>query len=147
MNSFGKSAWIVAAFVAVLLFPSCHVFRRAEQPKVKEPRNVEDRSAPDLQQLIRDNAFKAGTISAKASVKTEGGQQEGSFNITLRLQTDSMIWISISPMLGIEVARVLATRDSVKFMDRLNNKYALADYQFLSQMLDVNVDLDRKSVV
>ena len=123
-----------------MMFQSCHVFRKTEEPKVKEPRNTrEDRSAPDLQQLIRENAFKAGTISAKASVKTEGGQQEGSFNITLRLQTDTMIWISISPMLGIEVARILATRDSVKFMDRLNNKYALADYQFLSQMLDVNV--------
>jgi hypothetical protein len=143
MNRIGTSVWVMAVFFAAMMFQSCHVFRKAEEPKVKEPRNTrEDRSAPDLQQLIRENAFKAGTISAKASVKTEGGQQEGSFNITLRLQTDTMIWISISPMLGIEVARILATRDSVKFMDRLNNKYALADYQFLSQMLDVNVDFD-----
>lgn len=142
MNRSRSTAMVAIGLTAVFLVQGCSIFRKAEEPKVKEPRNVADRSAPDLQQLIRENAFKARSISAKASVKTEGGQQEGSFNITMRLQTDSLIWISISPLLGIEVARILVSRDSVKFMDRLNNKYALTDYQFLSQMLDVNIDFD-----
>ncbi|MBK8414658.1 MAG: DUF4292 domain-containing protein [Bacteroidetes bacterium] len=38
-------------------------------------------------------------------------------NINLRIKTDSLTWISKSPLLGIEVARVMITRDSVKFMD------------------------------
>jgi len=142
MNRFWHKAFSVLGLSTLILLQACHVFKKAEEPKVKEPRNVEDRSAPDLQQLIRNNAFKAEGISAKASVKTEGGQQDATFNINMRLQTDSTIWISISPLLGIEVARVLVTRDSVKFMDRINNKYALTDYQFLSQMLDVNIDFD-----
>src|SRR5689334_18732406 len=76
--------------------------------------NTEDKSAPDLQQLISDHSFKTRTLSAKASVQAIIGDQENSFNINLRLYTDSVIWISISPLLGIEVARVLVTRDSVK---------------------------------
>lgn len=125
-----------------LSFNSCALFRKAEEPRIKEPRNVEDKSAPDLQQLIRENAFAGGSINAKASVTTRGGQQDGSFNINMRLQKDSLIWVSISPLLGIEVARVLISRDSVKFIDRINNKYAITDFQFLSQMIDVNVDFD-----
>lgn len=142
MNKVRQTVYWALGLSIILTVQACNLLRRAEEPKVKVPRNVEDRSAPDLQQLIRQNAFNAQAISAKASVKTEGGQQEGSFNINMRLQKDSVIWISITPLLGIEVARILVTRDSVKFMDRLNNKYALTDYQFLSQMLDVNVDFE-----
>ena len=36
---------------------------------------------------------------------------------------DSAIWLSISPLLGIEAVRVLLTKDSVKALDRLNNIY------------------------
>jgi hypothetical protein len=134
-------------FITVLLFtlaliPSCKTREKAAGPIVKDSRKTEDRTAPDLQQLIQDNAFKPSTINARAAVKTSGGSLEGSFNITLRLKTDSAIWISVSPLLGIEVARALITRDSVKFIDRLNKKYALADFQFLSNLLNVNVDFD-----
>jgi hypothetical protein len=143
MSSFrwaGK--WMLFPILLGMTFSACSVLRKAEEPKIKEPKNVEDKTAPDLQQLIRDNSFNGESISAKASVSTQGGQQDGSFNISMRLQKDSIIWVSISPLLGIEVARVMISKDSVKFIDRINNKYALTDFQFLSQMLDVNVDYD-----
>lgn len=139
---FTHTVRLLSILLAMLWMSSCKVVQKAEEPKIKDPKKVEDRSAPDLQQLIRQNAFKAGTISAKASVKTEGGQQGGSFNITMRMHTDSMIWISVSPLLGIEVARLLISKDSVKFLDRLNNKYSITDFQFLSQLLDVNLDYE-----
>ncbi|MBL0340283.1 MAG: DUF4292 domain-containing protein [Bacteroidetes bacterium] len=52
------------------------------------------------------------------------------------------MWISVSPLLGIEVARVMITRDTVKFMDRLNNKYSVSDFDFLNKLLHMNVDFD-----
>jgi hypothetical protein len=95
-----------------------------------------------LQQLIETNAFKAKSISAKAAVDSDIGGSTNSFTISLRLKTDSIIWISISPLLGIEVARVMLTRDTVKFMDRLGNKYSISDYQMLNELFRVNVDFD-----
>ncbi|MBK7856213.1 MAG: DUF4292 domain-containing protein [Bacteroidetes bacterium] len=58
------------------------------------------------------------------------------------MRRDSVIWISISPALGIEVARVLITKDSVKVIDRLSNKYKLTDYKYLNDLLRMNVDFD-----
>jgi hypothetical protein len=109
---------------------------------VKEEKKDTDRTAPDLQQQINDNAFKASSFSAKASVKTTIGDESNSFNINLRIKTDSIIWISVSPLLGIEVARVMVTRDSVRFMDRINNKYSVSDFNFFNDLLQVNVDFD-----
>ena len=131
-------------FVAIffIAFLGCKTSHKLIDPKIKEENKPSDKSAPDLQQLISDHAFRATTINAKASVKTEIGDNNNGFNINLRLQTDSVIWISISPLLGIEVARVMITRDSVKFMDRLNNRYSVSDFEFLTKLLKVNVDFD-----
>jgi hypothetical protein len=120
----------------------CKTRQKPSVPVVKEERRPEDKTAPDLQQLISDSSFKAQTLTAKAAVKTIIGDQENSFNINLRLYTDSIIWISISPLLGIEVARVMITRDSVKFLDRLNKKFSISDFQYLNDLLHVNVDYD-----
>jgi hypothetical protein len=55
---------------------------------------------------------------------------------------DSAIWVSITPLLGIEAARVLITQDTVKFIDRIHHEYKIADYKFLNDMLHTNVDFD-----
>ncbi len=124
------------------IMPACKTRHKAITPVVKDAKKPEDKSAPDLQQLISDYSFKTKTLTAKAAVKSVIGDQEHSFNINLRIYTDSAIWISITPLLGIEVARVLITRDSVKFIDRLNKKYSVSDFEFLNDMLKVNVDFD-----
>lgn len=132
-------------FITAMLFMAffgCKTSHKATDTKVKAENRPTDKTAPDLQQLITNQSFKATTVSAKASVKTEIGDNTNTFNINLRLQTDSVIWISISPLLGIEVARVMITRDSVKFMDRLNNRYSVSDFEFLTKLLKVNVDFD-----
>ena len=120
----------------------CKTGQKSVGPVVKEERKPEDKTAPDLQQLISDSAFKARTVSAKAAVVAVVGEEENSFNINLRIHTDSIIWISISPLLGIEVARVKVTRDSVWFMNRLNKKYSISGIDHLNDLLQINVDYD-----
>jgi hypothetical protein len=141
-TAFKDLPFLFLAVVLLLTFQGCKTTNKASAPKIKEERKTVDKSAPDLLQLINQNSFKAKTITAKASVKSEVGDKSNSFNINLRLYTDSVIWISISPLLGIEVARVMITRDTVKFMDRLNNKYSVSDFNFLNKLLNVNVDFD-----
>ncbi|MDQ3050298.1 MAG: DUF4292 domain-containing protein [Bacteroidota bacterium] len=133
---------ILLAAGLLWFFPGCKTRHKTITPVVKDAKKPEDKTAPDLQQLISNYSFKTQTLTAKAAVKTVIGEQEHSFNINLRIYTDSVIWISITPLLGIEVARILITRDSVKFMDRLNKKYSTSDFEFLNDMLKVNVDFD-----
>jgi hypothetical protein len=55
-------------------------------------------------------------------VKVKGDNNIG-LKGQMRMQNDSVIWISLSLKLGIEVARVMITDDSVKFMNRTNKTY------------------------
>jgi hypothetical protein len=59
----------------------------------------------------------------------------------IRAKKDSAIWISISPALGIEVARVMMTHDSIRVIDRINKKYYSYDYYVFSQFTSIPIDL------
>jgi hypothetical protein len=43
----------------------------------------------------------------------------GTFTLNVRMVRDSVIWMSISPALGVEAARILLTPDSVQVMSKL----------------------------
>src|SRR5258706_5484359 len=106
-------------FLMILFFSGCSLFHKTEKPIViKRNRKLEDKSAEELLKTINDSSFSAQWINGKASVETDMEGKTNSFDISIRAKKDSAICISISPLLGIEVARLLITRDSVKFMDR-----------------------------
>ncbi len=127
----------------VIALASCKSLRRAERPvTIKENRKLVERTAEELLSMIRDSSFQAEWMHGKAEVVTNIEEKSQSFDIFFRARRDSAIWISISPLLGIEVARVLITRDSVLFMDRLHRKYHAADYGFLNNLLRMNIDFD-----
>lgn len=129
--------------VAMLLFTACKTSKKAvsTEPK-KETSNsrVDFKTAKTLLKLLRENEFKFQSLSAKLDVTALVEDKDNSLGVTLRIRKDSAIWMSISPALGIEAARVLITRDSVKFMDRINSKYFVGDFNYLSQMLQTDLD-------
>ena len=67
---------------------------------------------------------------------------EVSFNISYRSKKDSVIWISVSPLLGIEVARLMITPDSVKMLDKIHNKYEVTSFESINKMLQMKVNFE-----
>lgn len=123
------------------VFSSCKTVHKAEKtPVIKKNKELEDKTADALLQQISDSSFKALFINAKANVDADIGGEKNSFNISMRMRRDSVIWISISPALGIEVARIYISPDSIKFINRLSHTYKLTDYKFLNDFLKMNVD-------
>ena len=59
---------------------------------------------------------------------------------TMRIRKDSAIYISIAPILGIEIARALITPDSVKVISRIESTYYYGDLGALSKMFNADVD-------
>ncbi|HET6245393.1 MAG: DUF4292 domain-containing protein [Bacteroidetes bacterium] len=91
---------------------------------------------------MRSNEFSYNWITSKFSVVIEEGGKKTSFNAHYRAKNDSVMWVSISPALGIEVARVKITKDSVKFMNRINSTYFEGDFNYISNTFGVDVDFD-----
>lgn len=101
---------------------------------------VEDKPADSLLKVIRQKELTFKTLTAKVDVDSRFDKDDASFTCNLRVVCDSAIWISISPALGIEVARILITTDSVKFINRISNKYFKGDFKFVNNMLQLDAD-------
>jgi len=91
---------------------------------------------------IKEVDLKISTFSAKVNAETDINNQGNSFTANLRIKIDTAIWMSISPALGIEVARVFITRDSLKFTNRINGTYFKGDYRYLNSLLQIELNFN-----
>ncbi len=122
---------LTIAFVAVL-FVSC----RPGTEIVRGP--LENRSSDELWNSLNDLAA-FGSLSAKVHVDFDQNGKSQSFNCKLRMREDSALWVSIAPLLGIEIFRMVITTDSVKLVDRLNKRYFADSLTVLETMTQVPV--------
>ncbi|HVA99036.1 MAG TPA: DUF4292 domain-containing protein [Bacteroidia bacterium] len=122
----------------VLLATSCKTNKQLVEKKV----SLQHESSKLLLNNLKKNEFNYDWLSAKVNVDISVDSSSNSFNISLRAKKDSVIWMSISPALGIEVARVIITKDSVKFMDRIHHTYFKGDYNYIDNLLQTELDFD-----
>jgi hypothetical protein len=79
-------------------------------------------------------------FSAKVTAEATLDKQRNSFTANLRIVKDSLIWATISPALGIEVARVLIRKDSVFFVNRLNGTFFAGDFRYINDLLKIETN-------
>jgi len=102
---------------------------------------LEPRTAKSLTKHLKESEFRFERLNAKLSVEATVDSSSNSFTVTLRMKKDSIIWMSISK-LGIEGARVLITKDTVKFMNRLKSQFFVGDFSYISKLLNADLDFE-----
>jgi len=109
--------------------------------RIQTEARIKKKSAKQIQKKVIKNDFEVDWFAAKAKVSyTEPNNYSQTFNANVRLKTDSAIWISIVPLLGIEMARILITKERVQVLDRINKKYLDLDEHYIEYMLGYPVD-------
>ena len=96
-------------------FTSCHTQQAAVQKQSAETLTEEE--------TLWHTCLIQG---AKATLTMDG--KTISANCTMQVVRDSMLVISVMPMLGIEVYRLEATPDELIAIDKLNHQYLKTDY-------------------
>jgi len=134
-NTIGSKLFLVFA-ILLLLLVSCKTNRSI----IKEP--IKEYGADFLFNKLKENELRYDWFSAKYSLDLIIEKKKTSFSGQLRMRKDSAIWISLSPALGIEMARLLISVDSVKFINRINKTYFVGDYVSINKMLGTNIDFD-----
>jgi len=128
--------WLLIFFIGILTF-SCKV---QEKDNVKIKIKIKTRSPKFLVKKLKANEFQFETISAKANVSLiDTTAKKRSFKIHLRIRKDSVIWMSITSF-SIEAARISITKDSVKFLNRLNKEYFIGDFSYLNRIFGTDLD-------
>lgn len=113
---------ILLSGIVLLMGGSCSSTKRM----IKEP--LKEQGAEYLFENLKQNELKYNFFSARFSAGFRQNKIRNSFSGQIRIHKDSLIWISISPALGIEMARVLISNDSVKYMNRIDNTYFISDF-------------------
>jgi hypothetical protein len=121
---------------ALIFLVSCSTQRKIIKAPLKEE------GVDYLFKKLKEHELQYAWLTAKFSAEYKNKGQKNSFNGNIRIRKDSVIWLSFSPALGIEVFRIMLTQDSVKFINRMNNTYFTGDYNFVNHYLNTNIDFD-----
>ena len=90
---------------------------------------------------LDNNYIDFNTFSGKVKVEYRGGDgKDYDFNAFLRMQKDSVIWVSINAALGIEAFRILITPDSVKVLNKLDKVAQFRSLSYLQEVTQLPID-------
>lgn len=136
------------SFIIVVLFSyGCRV-----QKKIVETPNASTKlKGNEIIQVfdsVMIHQFKFNYLNAKANVDfTDRTGDTKTFDINLRVHRDSLIWVSITPLLGIEAARLLITKDSVFVLDRVHKTISRKGLIYFEESLKTNVNYEMVQAV
>jgi hypothetical protein len=82
-------------------------------------------------QAIRSKQTNFNTFSGRAKTKLNIDGKSNDVTLNVRIQHGKKIWVSITALLGIEVARALITPDSILVINRLQSVYFKKPFSFI----------------
>jgi hypothetical protein len=99
-------------------------------------RTADSTTKPIDNQGSKIDAIKAGqlyfnTFSGKARTKLDIDGNSNDVTLNIRINRGQKIWVSITAIAGIEVARALITPDSIMLMNRLQSVYFKKPFSYI----------------
>lgn len=125
---------LLFAAVVLMLSPAC----KSKKQVLK--RSINEYGFDFLYDQMLKNQLKFNTLNSKFSLRYEEGKKVTNLKGQIRIAQDSLIWISFSPALGIEAVRVLLSKDSILFINRLNKTYFTGAYNLIDSLLNTTID-------
>jgi len=91
---------------------------------------------------VMNNRINYTSFSAKMDVDySESDGKKYNVNAHLRMYKDSVIWVSITAILGIEGLRAYITRDSVKLLNKQDKIYIARSVSYLQEVTALPLNL------
>jgi len=128
------------AMIALVVLSGCKKAKPLSE--TKDP--LRHKPAGFLLRQNEKNQFNFEWLAMKVDAEMSAKGESRGFKANIRMRRDSVIWISISPALGIEVFRVLITPDSVKYISRIpDDKYYYAGgFTAVTDLAGVDMDFN-----
>ena len=120
----------------ILLMSSC----KSTRTIIKEP--LKEEGPEYLYNRLKESELRFDWLSAKFDASYKEKRKSNDFKGQVRIRKDSLIWVSITPALGIEMLRMVITTDSVKYVNRFSKEYFVGDYALVSRFLQIHIDFD-----
>jgi hypothetical protein len=133
---FLKNIVVIFVVFSLFVFIQCTSNRKI----IKQP--IKEEGADFVFNRLKKNELRYEILNIKFNANVILNKKNFSFSGNLRIKRDSVIWLSLSPALGIEAFRLMLTPDSVKLLNRINNTYIASNFQFIYDFFKTTVEFD-----
>lgn len=86
------------------------------------------------------------TLAGRMYVAYEDEKKSQGITVSLRMKKDEKIWIKAS-LLGVTIAKVLITKNSVQYYETIGNTYFDGDFKLLSNWLGTDIDFKKAQAI
>lgn len=100
------------------------------------------KNSKTLSKYVKENEFDFVWVTAKANVETLIDGKEESFDIRVNIRKDSAMLVTIQYLLGIQVAKILITKDSVLMVNYIQKNYFKGDFAYINNLLNADLDFN-----
>ena len=81
-------------------------------------------------------------FQSKTKIRYSEGDKQVNGNAHIRIRKDSLIWISVSPSIGIEATRVMISKDTALVINRIDKEFYVFNFDEISRYFNFKVDYD-----
>lgn len=130
--------------IAVLaVFASCKA-KKELLPATLIPKVMAEEPKADLAKIAKINAIKQkntlfNTLAIKAKADLNIDNKNNEVNMNIRIRNNEVIWVSVTAVAGLEVARAYITPDSVKIINRLDNIYIQKPFEYIYEFTNERI--------
>jgi hypothetical protein len=82
--------------------------------------------------------FKTMAIRAKANLSI--GSMTNDVSMNIRIKNKEAIWVSVTALAGLEVARALITPDSIRIINRMESEYITKPFSYISEFTNEKIN-------
>lgn len=125
--------------IIVLLASACKTKKKINIPVGEQPKELSAAQASTIKSFELSN-LDFHSFSGKAKTRIELGETGQDVTLNLRMQRDKAIWVSVTATLGVEVARLLITPDSIKVLNKFQGEYLAKPFNYIHRYTNKGVD-------
>jgi len=138
-NLWQRTRLFFAFIFMVFLLVACKSSQRVTKEKA-----VRNRTAGFVLKHYNEVSFDYDWLGMKVDADFGNESESNGFKATIRMRKDSVIWVSITPLLGIEMIRVIITPDSLKYLSKIpeNKFYYTGTFEDVNRLIGIEFDFE-----
>jgi len=117
--------------LCLLVIVSCKARKQVVVSKPVAPPVVTTAKPANPMDAIKAQQLNFNNFSAKASTSLNIDGNSNDVTLNIRINHDKKIWVSVTAILGIEVARALITPDSILVINKLQGLYIKKPFSYI----------------
>ena len=131
-----KKFWLNIIILGVAIaFSAC-----AKKTEIIKPQKLQSRSPKYLIKKLNAHKQDFDYLFAKFTARTNFDNKKLNFKGSIRIKSDSIIWLSFTKLGGIELVRIVLTQDSIKFINKWDKEYYTGKLNDLKDFGGISVE-------